>query len=233
MNFDLPTTAPRLTEPRVHLSGQDSDRSIDEFERFSARRALGLMKRRLGRERLLELLSEEIEAGEAFLRSHLQRSEGEETTGTTTLRAHGITAAEFGIWLAGAFAREDVMIAGHPEHYSIHAEPGQSVNIVETLDEYVCSFFMRPWNDSVVRGQELPGLAEERPAERRSHILLADGTVIGSIANAFEEESDGFTARLSVTLPSTCAPDVIEQHLEHFAVEFRFWILQAAADLAA
>jgi hypothetical protein len=59
-------------------------------------------------------------------------------------------------------------------------------------------------------------------------VLVEDGTVVGSIANAFDEEPGGFTARLSVTLPATCAPDVIEQHLEHFAVEFRTWILAAA-----
>ena len=62
-------------------------------------------------------------------------------------------------------------------------------------------------------------------------MLLADGTVIGSIANAFTEEPGGFTARLSVTLPATCAPDVVEQHLEHFAVEFRTRILTAAVEL--
>jgi hypothetical protein len=122
------------------------------------------------------------------------------------------------------------MLAGHPEHYSIHAEPGRNVNIVETLGEYVCSFFMREWDDGVVKEQELPSAAPQKPAGRRSHMLLQDGTVIGSVANAFTEEADGFTATLSVTLPATCAPDVVEQHLEHFAVEFRTWILRAAAE---
>jgi hypothetical protein len=50
------------------------------------------------------------------------------------------------------------------------------------------------------------------------------------VANAFVEEADGLIARLSVTLPSTCGPEVVEQHLEHFAVEFRNWILAAAAE---
>jgi hypothetical protein len=214
----------------VRLAGDDTDSSIDGFELFSARRALALLKGKLGRMRLLELLSDEIAAGDAFLRGHLERSSGEQVTATTTLRAHGITAAEFTGWLARAFAREDVMLAGHPEHYSIHAAPGRHVNIVETLGEYVCSFFMREWNDSVVEEQELPSAGTGKPAGRRSHMLLQDGTVIGSIANAFDEEPGGFTARLSVTLPATCAPDVIEQHLEHFAVEFRTWILRAAAE---
>ncbi|WP_223693560.1 hypothetical protein [Leifsonia poae] len=217
----------------VRLSGENTDATIDGFELFSARRALELLKRKLGRERLVELLADEIAAGDAFLRGHLERSAGEEATGTTTLRARGITAAAFGAWLGAAFAREDVMLAGHPEHYSIHAAPGQNVNIVETLDEYVCSFFMRPWDDSVIVDQELPAADRSRPAGRRSHMLLADGTVVGSIANAFDEEPDGFTARLSVTLPATCAPAVIDQHLEHFAVEFRTWILRAATERSA
>jgi hypothetical protein len=33
-----------------------------------------------------------------------------------------------------------------------------------------------------------------------------------------------------VTLPETAGPEVIEQHLEHFAVEYRNWILAAAAE---
>jgi hypothetical protein len=175
----------------------------------------------------------EIAAGDAFLRAHLERSAGEQATGTTTLQAHGITAAEFTGWLARAFAREDVMLAGHPEHYSIHAEPGRNVNIVETLGEYVCSFFMRDWNDSVIEKQQLASPAAEKPAGRRSQMLLPDRAVVGSIANVFDEEPDGFTARLSVTLPATCDPDVIQQHLEHFAVEFRTWILRAATEQAS
>jgi hypothetical protein len=38
-------------------------------------------------------------------------------------------------------------------------------------------------------------------------------------------------ARLSITLPASCAPAVIDQHLEHFAVEFRTWILRAAGEV--
>lgn len=225
-------TTTSTTGPSVRLGDDNTDSTIDGYELFGARRALALLKEKLGRDRILELLSDEIAEGEAFLRDHLARSDGEETTGTTTLRARGITAAQFGRWLGAAFAREDVMLAGNPEHYSIHAEPGQNVNIVETLDRYVCSFFMRPWDDSVIVDQELPAATDQKPAGRRSHMLLPDGTVVGSIANAFDEEEDGFTARLSVTLPVTCAPEVIEQHLEHFAVEFRTWILRAARELS-
>lgn len=154
-------TAPAVAT--VRLVGEDTDATVDGFELFSARRALGLLKAKLGRERLLELLADEIAAGTAFLRDNVERSTGRTSSGTTTLRARGITSAEFTGWLSRAFAREDVMVAGHPEHYAIHAEPGRPVNIVETLGEYVCSFFMRPWDDSVVTKQA-PG--EAAPGRR-------------------------------------------------------------------
>ena len=218
------------TAPWVRLEGEADDGSIEHFEVEAAHRALALLKHKLGRERLLDLLADEIAAGGAYLRKQVALSAGQETTGTTTLRAHGITAAEFTGWLSRAFAREAVMLAGHPEHYSIHADGGR-VNIVETLGEHVCSFFMREWDDSATPGAEAPPDGDT-PRGRRSRLVLEDGTVVGSIANAFAEEHDGFTARLSVTLPVTCGPEVIEHHLQHFAVEFRNWILGADAELS-
>ena len=113
----------------VRLAGEQDDASIERFEVRAARRALALVKDKLGRERLLELLADEIAAGEAYLREHVERSAGQETSSTTTLLAHGITAGQFTAWLGRAFGREDVLLAGHPEHYSIHAGGGR-VNIV-------------------------------------------------------------------------------------------------------
>lgn len=227
--------------PWVRLAGEDGDGAIDSFELVTARRALALVKGRLGRARLLDLLQDEIAAGTSFLRTQVERSAGETLTGTTTLRAHGITAAEFTGWLSRAFGREDVLLAGHPEHYAIHPADG-TVQIVETLGEHVCSFFMREWDESALPDGALPD-GEQRssdaaevtdaPGGRRSRMVLEDGTVVGSISNSFEEEDGGFTARLSVTLPVTCGPPVVDQHLEHFAVEFRNWILAAATERPA
>lgn len=223
------TETTQASQRWVRLNGENHDGTIDGFELFSARRALSLLKHKLGRERLLELLDEEIKTGNAFLRAQVQRSAGREMTGTTVLRAHGISAAQFTGWLSCAFGREDVMLAGHPEHYSIHQAPGHDVNIVETLGEYVCSFFMRPWDASVVTSGAAPSPGGKPVSVRSSHIVLDDGTVVGSVSTAFDEEVDGLRARLSVTLPSTCGA-LVEQHLEHFAVEFRTWILLAATE---
>lgn len=219
----------------VRPEGQDDDATIDGYELFCARRALALLKGRLGREKLLELLAQDIQARADHLREQVRLSAGHELSGTTTLRGTGISAAAFGAWLAQAFARQDVLLAAHPEHYSIHHAPGHDVNIVETLGEHVCSFYMRLW-DATTPAPPTPGSSADavdatQPGDgaRRSHIVLADGTVVGSVATAFQDTDDGLLARLSVTLPATCQAPV-DQHLEHFAVEFRTWILQAARE---
>ncbi len=203
----------------VRLTGDHDDSAIARFEVRAAQRALALLKAKLGRERLLDLLADEIAAGEAYLRDQVARSAGEETTGTTTLHAQGLTAAQFTGWLSQAFGREDVLLAGHPEHYSIHAGGG-SVTIVETLGDHICSFSMREWDEAATPAA---------PAGRRSRMVLEDGTIVGGIANSFTDVEGGFTASLSVTLPASCGPTVVEHHLEHFAVEFHNWILRAAS----
>lgn len=224
------TTRVVQTAPWVRLAGDDTDAAIDTMELFSARRALALLKAKLGREPLLDLLQEEIAAGDAFLGDHLERSAGASATGTTVLHANGISAAEFVAWLSRAFAREDVMLAGHPEHFAIHAEPSRGVNIVETLGASVCSFFMRPWDGAVVADESSPTKAEALQNARYSLMSLGDGTAVGSIFTAFSEAPGGLMATLSVTLPVTCDPDVIQQHLDHFAVEFRTWIMRSIAE---
>jgi len=70
-------TMTRTSEQWVCLDGEDDDAAIDAFELFSARRALKLLEHKLGRERLLDLLHEEIEAGNAFLRAQVDAAAGE------------------------------------------------------------------------------------------------------------------------------------------------------------
>lgn len=210
------------TKPWVRRQGDLDDQPINHFELTSARRALRLLTSKLGRERLLELLKDEITEADAFMHQALNRSAGQQASGTVQLRAHGISAAAFGRWLAASFDREDVMLAAHPEHYVVHNVPGRP-HIVETLGEYVCSFFMAEWTES---GQ--PTSQGAATQGRRSSLTLADGTVFGWVSTLFEEVPDGFIATLTVTLPSSCAPELVDQHLEHFAVEFHSWILAAA-----
>ena len=214
------------TNASVRISGETDDRNIDHYELTSARRALRLLKGNLGPERLHALVSEQVAEGNAFFRDHVKRSGGEKATGTITLEATGLAPADFAAWMSRAFARQDVLIGAHPEHYLAGVGDLRGPHIVETLDDYVVGFYIGAWDESEVAP------LDDQNANRRHSVLKLDddGTVFGSVSTEFHETPNGMAAELSVALPITSAPSAIEQHLQHFSVEFRSWMLLAAAE---
>lgn len=208
----------------VRIAGEADDTTINRYELDSARRALRLLKGNLGPERLHALVKDQIVEGNALFRRHVERSHGEQATGTVTLEASGLAAADFSAWMSRAFARPDVLLAAHPEHYLIDPK---GPHIVETLGDHVIGFYVGPWDQSKV-----PGDGPKNVDKRYSLLILDDDqTVFGSISTLFSDTADGMRAELSVTLPATSAPYAIDQHLEHFSVEFRNWMLLAAAEI--
>lgn len=217
------------TSTSVRISGDADDRNIDRNELVSALRALRLLKGNLGFDRLHALVSEQIAEGNAVFRDHVARSAGEQVTGVITLEAEGLTATDFSAWMIEAFSRRDVLIAAQPEHYLMDMADPQGPHVVETLGSHVVGFHMGGWAESGVDAADEPG----RSDKRHSLLRLDDGgTPFGSVSTRFVEAPYGMEAELTVSLPVTSTPDAIEQHLEHFSVEFRNWMLQAAAETA-
>ncbi|MFI8004323.1 hypothetical protein [Streptomyces sp. NPDC086010] len=214
-------------------SGPTSPGSIDDFELFYARRALGRFRVRLGHQGLLDLLAEDIEEGNAFLRESARVSAGAFRAGTTVLSTRGLTSGEFLAWMDNAFAAdESALLAAHPEHYVMAPVPGGSFNVVENIGPHVCSFLMGGWGtDALDWAADAEELLPESdyPHTMSSNLFLTDGTVVGRALTQFGDTADGFTASLTVYLPTACPQDVLEHHLRHYAVEFRNWIVAAAA----
>lgn len=212
----------------VRISGEVDDRAIDRYELVSARRALRLLKGNLGYDQLHALVSEQIAEGNELFRNHVVRSANKQVTGVITIEADGLTAADFSAWMIQAFDRRDVLIAAQPEHYLMDMAGPHGPHIVETLGDHVVGFYMKGWDESEV------DVNESKSTDKRYSLLRLDddGTVFGSVSTSFVEAPHGMVAELSVTLPATSAPDAVEQHLEHFSVEFRSWMLQAAAETA-
>lgn len=209
----------------VRIVGEVDDRNIDRYELASARRALSLIKGNLGPKRLHSLISEQIREGNAVFRDHVKRSGGKMATGTISLQANNLSSADFSAWMTRAFAREDVLLAAHPEHYLMDSKDPQGPHIVETLNEHVVGFRMGGWEQAALTTDD-----SESKDKRRSHLALDDdGTIFGFVSTLFRDTDHGMIAELSVGLPVT-APDAIKQHLEHFSVEFRSWMLLAAAE---
>ncbi|AEN13558.1 MULTISPECIES: hypothetical protein [unclassified Streptomyces] len=224
------------TSPPVTVtleSGPTGTGSVDDFELFYARRALDRFRTRLGRQGLLDLLAADIEEGNAFLRESARASDGRFTAGTTVLATRGLTSQAFLAWMEKAFAGDEhALLAAHPEHYVMAPGAGGAFNVVENIGPHVCSFFMGGWGtDAMAWAADAAELLPESefPHKMSSNLFLADGTVVGRALTQFGDTADGFTAHLTVYVPSSCPHEVLDHHLRHYAVEFRNWIVAAAA----
>ncbi|MEE1792962.1 hypothetical protein PUR28_19750 [Streptomyces sp. BE308] len=223
------------TSPPVTVtleSGPTGAGSIDDFELFYARRAVDRFRTLLGRQGLLDLLAADIEEGNAFLRECARTSDGSFKAGTTVLATQGLTSGAFLAWMDSAFAGDgSALLAAHPEHYVMGTD-AIGARVVENIGTHVSDFYMGGWGTDALAwaadaDEVLP--EPEYPRKMSSNLFLADGTVVGRALIQFGDTADGFTANLTVYLPTTCPDDVLEHHLRHYAVEFRNWIVAAAA----
>lgn len=209
--------------------------TIDDFELFYARRAVERFRTLLGRQGLLDLLAADIEEGNAFLRESAVASGGAFKGGTTVLQAQGLTSGEFLAWMDKAFAGdEQPLLAAHPEHYAMGTDE-IGARVVENIGPHVASFYMGGWGtDALDWAKDAAELLPESeyPRKMSSNLFLADGTVVGRALIQFGDTADGFTSNLTVYFPATCPDEVLDHHLRHYAVEFRNWIVAAAAACA-
>lgn len=216
-------------------SGPVGAGSIDDFELFYARRALDRFRTKLGRQGLLDLLAEDIKEGNAFLRESARTSNGNFKAGTTVLATQGLSSGAFLAWMDKAFAGDErALLAAHPEHYVMGTDE-IGARVVENIGPHVSDFYMGGWGTAELAWAEdaeelLP--ESEYPRKMSSNLFLADGTVVGRALIQFGDTADGFTANLTVYFPTTCPDDVLDHHLRHYAVEFRNWIVAAAASRA-
>ncbi|KAK4905579.1 hypothetical protein LTR49_025148 [Elasticomyces elasticus] len=194
----------------VRLAGEPDDRSIDRIELISARRALRLLKGNLGPVGLHALVKKQKAAGNDVFRDHSIRSAGKEATGTITIEATNLTAADFSAWMMRAFACQGALIDAQPEHYLMDMTDQQGPHVVETLGDHVVGFYMGGWDESQIMDTDCDGVDRRRSTLR----LDDDGTVVGHVSTTFRETEH----------------EAIEQHLQHFSVEFRNWMLMAAAE---
>ncbi len=225
----------KQTSPPVTVtleSGPTGSGSIDDFELFYARRALDRFRTLLGRQGLLDLLAADIEKGNAFLRESARTSDGRFKAGTTALAAKGLTSGAFLAWMDKAFAGdESALLAAHPEHYVMGTDD-IGARVVENIGPHVCSFYMGGWGtDAMAWAEDAQELLPESefPRKMSSNLFLADGTVVGRALIQFGDTAEGFTANLTVYFPVMCPDEVVDHHLRHYAVEFRNWIVAAAA----
>jgi len=217
------------------IHGKADDQRIDAWELKDARRALVNLRELLYGQPMRELLSAQIEEADKRMKHYLADSNGEFTETQVILRAQGLKGSDLFSAIGASLAavvgppeqvREaaiETVFPMHPEHYALPPYRGA----IETMGGI-------PTCSRVFLLEEAPAfvtafLDESYPIRGIGAAELDDGTLFTYVLQQFKDIEDGMEANLRIWYPAACPPIYLEEHAEHYAVEFRNGCRMAAA----
>jgi hypothetical protein len=224
-----------LTISAKTVHGRVDDRGIDAWDLKAARRALDNLKELLYGPAMRELLKAQIEDSDKNLKQYLGASNGEFSQTQVIVTAAGITMAEFLPTLRAAVSAVDgssehlrqvafdFLFPTHPEHYALPPYRG----VVETMGGL-------PTRSRVMGISGAPdfvtGCADDSyPVRLLGAAEIDDGTVFTYVLQQFKDTENGMQADLRIWYPAACPPVYLDEHAEHYAIEFRNGLRLAAA----
>lgn len=216
----------------VRTMGRTADESVvDQWELKAARRALRNLKSVAGGQVMMDLLAEQIEAGDRFHHDLIAASGGGYRESRTAFAVRGLGGTELAEWFqgqaaTGRFQDKALLLNAHPEHY---VEPPQYPGgMVETIGGHLTRFRV-----SVAGELPAPVAAYLDPAYpvtlMNAELTLDDGTPFAYCLHQARDTETGADVVVRVVYPAAAPDSMIEGHCEHLAIEFRSWIRNAAA----
>jgi hypothetical protein len=229
---------------KTHL-GPAGEAEVDAWELEAARRAVLNLKTLLHDQPMMELLKPQMDAADASIKNDLAKSKGEWRLCRVDGRAEGLTSEKFFGWMmanmrpvapgSGATPEERLAAclkgyAHHPEHYVV---PPGKMGIVETMGGMPTRMEVRPGPlenaPQFVKDDHDPSYTQGL----YGHALLEDGTIPNYAYHQFRDTDGGCDFILRVWFPASADRLYGDQHAQHFAIEFRNFMHQAASELAA
>ncbi|EME42453.1 hypothetical protein DOTSEDRAFT_26046 [Dothistroma septosporum NZE10] len=211
------------------VNGPNTPGTTTDHELFFARRALALLKTRLGSEVLMSLLAPDTAIADTYWEDIIASSSGHYLPANITLRCHGLSVSSFLSWFKSKATDAIINLAGHPEHYLSTHGP-----ILETIGKHV-SFFTLQFTqepDKCVTNRD----AEKYPVVLSGFGTLRSGTVMGYACHQFRDldgkrEEEGLEAMFGAWVPADAGEEVRECHRMHLEVEWTNWLRAAYEDL--
>lgn len=225
------TRTTKAVEVHAHtMGGTFDDSAVDRWELQAARRALRNLKTVIGGHLMMELLADQIDAGDQFHRDLVTASGGTYRDSSTVLVVDGLGGTELLGWFgsrigAGEFDDKLLLVSAHPEHYV--EPPSYAAGMVETIGGHLTRF-------RVALAGELPGAVSEYldptyPLTLVTAVLsLDDGTPFAYCLHQARDTETGADVSLRIVYPSAAPDTMIEGHCQHLAIEFRSWVRNAA-----
>lgn len=234
---DTTLTAVTATTPATTVD----DTGIDEWELAASRRILANLRTLLAGQPMLELIDDQVVESDRQLKSYVEQSNGEFTGTQVLLQIVGLHVQQLMPAIReimGGAASPDPAVrdaalsmafAAHPEHYAM--APAGRPGVIETMGGLPTRSF-----PAFVQPDEAPSFVSDLIDS--SYDLstvgaadLADGTIFTYVLQEYRDTADGMEASLRIWYPAACPPAYVEEHAQHYAVEFRNGARLAAAAL--
>jgi len=231
--------------PKFTISGPKDPGTFESFQAAGSLRALLLLKNRLGRDGVFQLLRPDIDASNAFWHSVQANSTPGvwvPATAHVVVRGPGLTAASFAAWFGADTGDADKLLRANPEHYfeSVTADPVTGVLVADILEAWdgKVTHFKIPEYGAPDRAAHpfLPKLPSF-PQQFSGEGVLQDGTGVtfAVVHNSWRDTDDGkgVEAILTVWVHDGTPESLLEGLRQHQAVEFTNWLSNAQKDLAS
>lgn len=211
-----------------------SSGEIDAWELRAARRGLLNLKTLLQGQPMLDLLAEQIQAGDLYFKDLIAKSNGQFNESRIDFGIEGISSSQFLAWFKSNMVEAnttpdglrryylDMMAPAHPEHYSLGPYP---MGVVETIGEQVCRVRIDTSADvpQLVRDYGDASFDKKLPVT----CYLDDGTTFFYGFQELRDTETGFDFRIRIIFPAASPQILFDEHTEHLAIEFRSWIVAA------
>jgi len=202
-----------------HVAG----RSLDSLELEAARRALALLKNRLGSRAMSALLQYDVEETDRLWEAWAAESNGEWRTMSFTMEVHGLPLAYWLQWIRANFDQESMHFAVHPEHYA-----WTRADLVDPDAGPDHFMVIEPMGDHMLRGYArlLDWEGQEAYADPDFPVRLAlagytrNGVMVARSLSQYRETDDGFVFKMVAMKPVKVPATMIPSNQEHGYLEF-------------
>lgn len=219
-----------LNHNPVHVSidtpvRNGNDQLIDQWELKAANRALANLRELLYGQPMLDLIGPQVAESERRAKQYADQSNGEFRGTQVNVQVQGLSSAElFSTLRASAAANNgtpeqvkktalEMIFPMQPEHYALAGGVIEPMGGLPTLTKPV------PMPDAPQFVKDL--LDKSYPIRVTGQGPLPDGTPFTYMLQQFRDTPAGMEAELHIWYPAACPPEYLEEHAEHYAVEFR------------
>lgn len=199
---------------------------VDKWELDAAKRTSLNLRTLLFEEAMLDLLKHQMDEADTKIKQYAAASNGDFDYGQLIMRVKGIKSETLFSSLRATFMAAkgtpeqvknnvvNTLFPAHPEHYALGG------GCIETMGGLPTLTTPMPVSPDQAPDFVKPFVDKSYSINSAGAGPLRDGTPFTYVLQQFRDTDDGMEANLMIWYPSGCPSAYVEEHIEHYAVEF-------------